>query len=425
MVAADAVRLVDAAPVVDTVADVQPRYVATPESTEEVAAVLRMASERGMKVVTRGTATKLEWGKPPEHVDILLDTSRLVGVVDHNAGDLVARVRAGTPMSRVSATLFPRRQRLALATRLAVQEGYLGGSVGGTIAANPSGPLRHAFGTIRDLLIGVTVVLADGTVARAGGAVVKNVAGYDLGKLLVGSLGTLGVITEAVFRLHPVPEAAELVTAGVDQGEIAGWFASALRRAQVAPSAVEVDAGSGADQLTVGVLVEGTTSGVRQRTRAVARILGTDAEVTEVDGPSRLPPWWLQPATDAAGTSLRIAVPASIAGSVIDAVRAVVARAELSVTCRGALGVGVFHAGLSGEYDVEPVVAAIEELRAIAAQHDGTVLVESAPRDVHLALAKRGTDAFGPIPGLGLMERIKREFDPGRVLAPGRFAGGI
>src|SRR5690606_8516152 len=244
--------------------------------------------------------------KPPEHVDILLDTSRLVGIVEHKAGDLVVRVRAGTPMSRLSQTLFPRRQRLALATRLSVQDGYLGGTVGGTIAANPSGPLRHAYGTVRDLLIGVTIVLADGTVAHAGGAVVKNVAGYDLGKLLVGSLGTLGVVTEAVFRLHPVAEATRLVTVGVDQGEIAGWFAGALRRAQVVPSAVEVDAGPGDVPLSVGVLVEGTEKGVAQRTRAVARILGPDAEVTEVEGPSQLPDWWLRPPTDAAGTSLRI-----------------------------------------------------------------------------------------------------------------------
>lgn len=426
MPAADTVRLVDAAAVVDTVADVQARYVATPETTDEVAAVLKMASERGMKVVPRGTATKLEWGKPPEHVDILLDTSRLVGVVDHNAGDLVARVRAGTPMSRLAATLFPRRQRLALATRLPVQDGYLGGTVGGTIAANPSGPLRHAYGTVRDLLIGITMVLADGTVAHSGGAVVKNVAGYDLGKLLVGSLGTLGVVTEAVFRLHPVPEAARLVTVGVDQGEIAGWFAGALRRAQVAPSAVEVDAGPGEGPLTVGVLVEGTAKGVAHRTQAVARILGSEAETVEVEsGPSHLPDWWLQPPADAAGTSLRIAVPASVAGSVVDSVRAVAARTGLSMTCRGAIGVGVLHAGISGEYDTEPVVEAIEELRSVASRHDGTVLVESAPRDVHLALGKRGTDAFGPIPALRLMERVKREFDPGRVLAPGRFAGGI
>lgn len=425
MPVADAVRLQDASAVVDSVADVQARYIATPRTTEEVSAILRMATERGMKVVARGTATKLGWGKPPEHVDVLLDTSGLVGIVDHNAGDLVARVRAGTPMSRLSASLFPKRQRLALATRLPVQDGFVGGTVGGTIAADPSGPLRHAFGTVRDLLIGITVVLADGTIAHSGGAVVKNVAGYDLGKLLVGSLGTLAIVTEAVFRLHPVPERTTLVTVPVDQGEIAGWFAGALRRAQVVPAAVEVDAGPGDGPLTVGVAVEGTARGVAARTDAVRRILGVEAEVTEVEGPSQLPDWWTRPAADGGGTSLRMAVPSSVAGPMIDATRAVAARAGLSVTCRGAIGVGVIHAGVSGEYDTEPVVAAIEELRVVASRHDGTVFVEHAPRAVHHALAKRGTDAFGPIPGIALMERIKREFDPDRVLSPGRFAGGI
>ncbi|MBO0827818.1 MAG: FAD-binding oxidoreductase [Streptosporangiales bacterium] len=420
----DAVPLNDSTAVVDTVADVQARYVATPESTEQAAAVLRMATERGLKVVPRGTATKLEWGKPPDRVDILLDTSRLVGIVDHAAGDLVVRVRAGTPMSRLAGTLFPKRQRLSLSTRLPVQDGYVGGTVGGTIAANPSSQLRYGFGTIRDLLIGVTVVLADGTIAHAGGGVVKNVAGYDLGKLLVGSLGTLGVVTEAVFRLHPAPSATRLVTVEVDQGEIAGWLAAALRRAQLAPSAVEVDAwNDGA--VTVGVLVEGVPNGVVARSEAAARILGRDAEITVVEGPSELPDWWLSPATDAAGTSLRIAVPPSVAGPMVDIVRATSARAGVTVTCRGSLGAGVLHAGLSGEYDVEPVAALVEELRELAAKHEGTVLVESAARDVHRALGKRGTDAFGPIPALPLMERLKHEFDPDRVLAPGRFAGAI
>lgn len=420
----ETVPLDDASAVVDTVADVQARYVVAPESTEQVAAVLRMATERGLKVVPRGTATKLEWGRPPDRVDILLDTSRLVGIVDHAAGDLVARVRAGTPMSRLAGTLFPKRQRLSLSTRLPVQDGYVGGTIGGTIAANPSSQLRYGFGTVRDLLIGITIVLADGTIAHAGGGVVKNVAGYDVGKLLVGSLGTLGVITEAVFRLHPAPAATRLVSVQVDQGEIAGWLAAALRRAQLVPSAIEVDA-AGDGQVTVGVLVEGVPNGVVARSEAAARILGRDAEITIVEGPSELPGWWLAPATDAAGTSLRVAVPPSVAGPMIDVVRAASARAGVAVTCRGSLGAGVLHAGLSGEYDAEPVAALVEELRVITAKHEGAVLVESAARDVHRALGKRGTDAFGPIPALPLMERLKHEFDPDRVLAPGRFAGAI
>ncbi|WP_279580230.1 FAD-binding oxidoreductase [Fodinicola feengrottensis] len=159
----------------DVVDGVPARFVARPTSTSDTAALLRLAAARGLTVVPRGSATKLSWGQRPERVDIVLDTGGLTGIVDHAAGDLVVRVRAGTPMSTVAEALAPAGQRLALATRLAGQTGALGGTVGGTIAANPSGPLRYGYGTVRDVLIGVTMVRADGAVAHSGGAVVKNV----------------------------------------------------------------------------------------------------------------------------------------------------------------------------------------------------------------------------------------------------------
>ena len=159
----------------DAVAGVRARYVVTPASTEEVAEVLRVAGQHDLTVVARGSGSKLGWGAPPTRADLLLDTGALSGVVDHAAGDLVVVVAAGTPVSELQAHVGQAGQQLALDTPFA------DATVGGVLAVGTSGPRRLLYGTARDLLIGVTFVRGDGVVAKAGGRVVKNVAGYDFG----------------------------------------------------------------------------------------------------------------------------------------------------------------------------------------------------------------------------------------------------
>ncbi len=185
----------------DHVDGVRPALVARPADTDQVAEVLRAAASHGLTVVPRGRGTKMSWGTPPSSADVLLDVSALDQVLDHAAGDLIVATQAGARLADLQQVVAQGGQRLAL------DETVPGASIGGTLATNASGPRRVAVGTARDLLIGVTVVRADGVVAKAGGRVVKNVAGYDLGKLVIGSAGTLAVVTEAVFRLHPVPAA--------------------------------------------------------------------------------------------------------------------------------------------------------------------------------------------------------------------------
>ncbi|MGH3989782.1 MAG: FAD-binding oxidoreductase, partial [Pseudonocardiaceae bacterium] len=207
----------------DTVDGVPACWVAWPRSTEEVSAVLRAAAGLGLRVVARGTGTRLSWGVPPTDLDLIVDTSRMAAVLAHVAGDLVVTTQAGLQMVDLQNVLARYRQRLALDSA---------GTVGGTIATAASGPLRYRYGSVRDLLIGITVVLADGTVTRSGGTVVKNVAGYDLGKLYTGSLGTLGVITEAVFRLHPLPEASRWITVPAPDAPRAAAAVAAVRASQ-------------------------------------------------------------------------------------------------------------------------------------------------------------------------------------------------
>src|SRR5450755_2116182 len=242
----------------DAVGGVVPSYVATPTSTQEASAVLRAAAGLGLAVVPRGCGTRLDWGAPPSRCDLVVDTRLMDTVLEHAAGDLVARVQAGVRLDRLADVLGQASQRLALdppgsespANGGDLAEGGTGvcgtgvcGTVGGLIATGVAGPLRLRFGSPRDLLIGITMVRADGTVARAGGKVVKNVAGYDIGKLLAGSYGTLGLITEATFRLHPLPEAVAYVTAefGPAQRAAAAAALQSAAASALVPSAVELD----------------------------------------------------------------------------------------------------------------------------------------------------------------------------------------
>src|SRR5437763_1191827 len=172
--------------------------VVEPGSVDEVATLLRDASRDGLAVIPRGGGTKLDWGRPPRRADLVLSTVRLDRVLEHAWGDMTATVEAGCTVARLQHALAEHGQRLACDPLWPERA-----TIGGILAASDNGPLRARFGALRDLIIGVTLVLADGTVAKSGGKVVKNVAGYDLPKLATGSFGTLAVITQAVFRLHP------------------------------------------------------------------------------------------------------------------------------------------------------------------------------------------------------------------------------
>ena len=240
----------------DVVGGVPARLVASPSTTDEAAALL--SESHGLAMVVRGGGTKIDWGMPPSRLDLIIDTSRLTGIVEHAAGDLITVVRAGTRLADLD---LPGQQ-------LALDSPFPGATVGGTVAVNVSGPRRTLYGTARDLLIGMTVVRADGKVAHAGGKVVKNVAGYDLGKLFTGSYGTLGLITECAFRLHPLPAASAVVRAVASDVRAAGRLVAAVLGAQVVPSAVEINAPPGGGGVEVAVLVEGSPAGVGERAAA-------------------------------------------------------------------------------------------------------------------------------------------------------------
>ena len=306
---------VRAATPADVVGGQMPRFVAEPASTSEASAVLAAAAGLGLAVLPRGSGTRLAWGAAPRRCDLIVDTRQMDQVLEHAAGDLVARVQAGTRLSQLADRLARAGQRLALdpcgpdfaaaaASTSAAGTGTPGtgtpgtsapgtsavstrttgrtgtaepGTVGGLVATGAAGPLRFRFGTPRDLLIGITVVLADGTIAKAGGKVVKNVAGYDLGKLFAGSLGTLGLITEATFRLHPRPAAVAYVTVDCPDAASALAVMAAAASSPLAPSAAEIDQPRRGAPISAGILVEGEPAGVAERAERLRDLLAASA----------------------------------------------------------------------------------------------------------------------------------------------------
>jgi glycolate oxidase FAD binding subunit len=398
----------------DAVDGVQPRWVASVDGTDQAAAAMRVAAEHELRVVPRGSGSKIDWGAAPDAVDLLLDLSGANAVLEHAAGDLVVRVQAGAPIADVQQVVGSAGQQLAIDQPLPTA------TVGGVIATGTSGPGRHLFGGVRDLLIGVTVVRADGTVTVSGGKVVKNVAGYDLGKLYTGSYGTLGVITEAIFRLHPLAAEHRWISVVVDDAAEAGRAVDAVRHSQAMPTAIEVEQEPGRP-ITVCAQIEGRRAATDTRAQeladTVATAAGRRAEVLHA-APER----WGRYPFDAAGIGLRLGVAPSAVSGLLAGARDAADGAGLPLMIRGSAGLGMVHAGLPGDTDPAAVRDLVTSLRSLTSAHGGHAVVLRAPRAVRDVV-----DPWGPIAAgaLALMRRTKDQFDPAHRLAPGRFVGGI
>jgi glycolate oxidase FAD binding subunit len=348
-----------------------------PADEKETSAILRDANESGRAVIPTGGGTKLDWGNPPRKADILLSMRRQNRVIEHAWADLTVTVEAGCTIAELQRTLAEHGQRLAIDPLWPERA-----TVGGILSTNDSGSLRLGYGALRDLIIGITLVLADGTIAKSGGKVVKNVAGYDLPKLATGGLGTLGVITRAVFRLHPLPRNTRTLSIAVPDAAAMQRVILAILGAQLAPAAVQARNGS------IDILLEGTLDGIAAQESAI-REFGAVQEGSPAVWNAREELW---------GTDTIVkftTVPARIAA----------ASAWFSRFVIQATGVG--YAQFDGD---------LEQLRA-AMERDGGSLV---------ILGQTKLDAWGsPGDALPLMRAVKEQFDPKGTLNPGRFVGEI
>src|SRR3954464_14505960 len=246
-----------------------PAPVATehPDTPEEAAELLRALGADGRTVRIRGGGTKSAWGPPPEPVAAEVVTGGLGRILEHNEGDFTAVLEAGVPLARAQTAFAAGGQMLALDPPLGDSDAA---TVGGGLATADSGPLRHRYGGVRDVVVGITVALSDGSLAKAGGKVIKNVAGYDLGKLFAGSFGTLGLAVTIAVRLHPRPEHTATAHGASDRPEAIAAAAGALARLPLEADCLDVDWRDGAGRLLVrfgGAAAERQASAVVDRLR--------------------------------------------------------------------------------------------------------------------------------------------------------------
>ena len=353
-----------------------------PTNAREAAAALADANARGRLVSPRGGGSKMDWGNPPARVDVVLSTAAMNRVVEHAWGDMTVTVEAGCTVANLQQTLAEHGQRLAIDVLWPERA-----TIGGILATNDCGALRLRFGSLRDLIIGCTVALPDGTVGVSGGKVVKNVAGYDLPKLMTGALGTLGVITQAVFRLHPVPHRSQTLTAAADSAA-AQALMLAIQDSQLAHSALQYRTDAGA----VDVLLEGTDAGIAAQ-RGVLSKIATFADSSASVWHARQDLW---PADGAAIVKFSV-LPSQFAGAL----------KQLSPQRAVVQATGIGYARLVGD---------LEGARRGMESKGGSLAV----------LTPSQIDAWGnPGGALPLMRALKQQFDPNSILNRGRFVGGI
>lgn len=375
-----------------------------PADTQACAAALAEAARERRAVRVRGAGTKDYLGELGP-VAAVLQTTGLTGVVDHVPADLTVTVRAGTRFAELQAGLRAAGQHVPL------DPPHAGAAtVGGIVAANSNGFGRLRYGGVRHLVIGTTTALTDGTVAHAGGRVVKNVAGYDLNKLLIGSLGTLGVITELTLKVLPLPRARAVAVTRCARAADAFAVTDALLRTPIRPTALVVEGWRG--RWTAVVAAEGEPAAVeramletRRAAERSAASLDRGDDPEPVLGPLRDLP---ESATE--GVLVRAALPLAAQGSFVDAVTAL----EAFERCVADSGSGVVRIHLRG--DEAAVLIGADTLVAGARSVGGSARVERREDVFRGRLA-----AWGPPPGGDfLMTRIKGAFDPHGVLEPDR-----
>lgn len=397
----------------DAVDGVVPEVVVEPGTPAAAAAVLGWASEQRRSVVVRGGGTKLAWGAPLKAVDVLLSTRGLDAVEAHRHGDLTATVQAGAVLADVNAALAAHRQWLPLDAPHAERA-----TIGGIVAANDSGPRRQRHGAPRDLIIGMTLARADGVTARSGGIVVKNVAGYDLARLLTGSFGCLGVILTATFKLAPAAEASRTVQVTLSEiGQVARVVDGLLAQGAV-PTAVEL-AWPSATMLVRFETIESVVGQQAEAAAALVRAGGGAAAVLADEEEAAA--WRCHEARvfGGEGTVVKLVVLPSDLSAVLAWLDETARAQSLDCEVVGRAGLGVLYLRLAGSASAQ--ASLVRALRARLDPGRGSAVVRRAAGEL-----RNLVDVWGPLgDGFPLMRQVKRRFDPRGILNPGRGPGGL
>jgi glycolate oxidase FAD binding subunit len=375
-----------------------------PRTFEEAAAALAAATAEGQTVRIVGSGSKLGWGRAGAGADVELNTSGLDRIVEHNAGDLTATLQAGVPLALAQRAFGAAGQMLALDPPLGLTGSHRSATIGGVIATGDSGPLRHRYGAPRDLVVGATVALSDGTIAKAGGKVIKNVAGYDLAKLFSGSFGTLGLILSVNVRLHPRHDRTATARGAASDPDALAAAAVALAAFPAEFEALDVAWRRGRG----GILARLAGPEAARRAQRTARQM-SERGLDQVDVTADDEHLWERQRAGQRSRDRALVRVAAAPSALADVLRA-------ADECAGTL-VGRVALG-SSFIELDP--DAVSRLRERLAP--ATAVLLDAPAHV-----RAEDDPWGPVqaPALELMRRIKERFDPSGTCNPGLFVGGI
>lgn len=378
-----------------------------PANPEQIARILAYANENRLVVTPTGSGARLGWGNPVAQ-KILLSLERMTAVREHSWQDMTCTVEAGCSWGNLQSAMAQHRQMIALDPLWPVRS-----TVGGIVATNDSGSLRLKCGSLRDFVLGMTVVLADGTIAKTGGKVVKNVAGYDLHKLMTGSFGTLGIITEVNFRLHPIEESARTWTVSAATPAQLEEPLRCLLDSQLVPSSVQIRATRYGCSLDVRITSRPEC--VPESVSRLEKIFGSFplAESSPAVWTAR------QQIFDTPGAVvLKVSsLPTEICALIVEQQKWAGAQgAEIAIAAQAS---GLMSVALPPAPDGVP--ALIDALRLRLGEDGGSVVALQVPDSLRGRFDVWGCDSNA----LPLMREIKRQFDPNRILNPGRFAGDI
>ncbi len=409
---------------------VNPKVTVFPETIEQVSEIMKLASKESLCVIPMGSGTKSSLGNKPDRSDLVLSTKNLNRLIEHGASDLVATTECGISLSGFQKELNKKNQLLALDPPHINR----GATIGGIIASNDSGPERLRYGTAREFLIGIKVVKADGSIFKGGSKVVKNVAGYDLPKLYVGSLGTLGIIVEATFRLYPVPEYSETYIASFSSLEKCQESLLKLLNSDIVLTSLELlnpdltgpisesndlDINLGCYSLLVRI--RNVEKAVRDQIDMVKTICDeNNGSGFLVNGEKENQLWdsvrdFAQTSIKTTGVVCKSSILVTQIQKLLDSIQRLSNEYSVKIYVSTRAGNGISLMAIEGK--AESIKPAIENLRNFLSSIGGTLILQEAPLEI-----KQGFDVWGDIgSGLGIMKRIKSNYDPDNILNPGRF----
>ncbi|MCK5392223.1 MAG: FAD-binding oxidoreductase [Deltaproteobacteria bacterium] len=413
-----------------SVDDVLPEIVLSPNNVEQISEIMKVASKESLSVIPWGSGTKSALGNKPDRADIVISTKNLNRILEHGASDLVATTESGVTLKKFQSVLNKENQFLAL------DPPHVGrkATVGGIIATNDGGPERLRYGTLREFLIGLKVVRADGSVFKGGAKVVKNVAGYDLPKLYVGSLGTLGIIVEATFRLYPVPEYSETYIAGFSTLEDAHDAVMTLLNSDIVITSLEIlnpelisflakrnDLDLIDNQYTLAIGIKNVEKAVKDQVSTVKTLCDQKGGKGKVISGGQEEKFWddVRDFPWKLFKTARVVCKASVLitqiPKVLETVKRLSGENGIKTYISARAGNGILIISIKGE--VSSMIESLNSLRAFVSSIGGHLILQEAPYEI-----KAGVSVWGDFgSGLGIMERIKFNFDPDNLLNPGRY----